>query len=178
MMVAQLYECICRSVASSCPTLYDPRDCSMPGFPVFTVSRSLLKHMSIDSLMPSSYLFLCHPLLLLPSVFPNESFPMSRLFTPGGQRIGPSVSTSVLPMNIQGWFPLGLTGLISLLSKGLLRVFFITTVEKHQLFPQVKSISSSTSAFFMVQLSHPSWLLENHSFDYMDLCWWSDMSAF
>jgi len=94
--------------------------------------------------MSSNYLFLCHPLLLLPSVFPNESFPMSRLFAPGGQSIGPSASTSVLWMNIQGWFPLGLTGLISLLSKGLLREFFSTTVYKHQFFNTQPSLWSSS----------------------------------
>ena len=69
---------------------------------------------------------------------------MSQFFASGGQSIGASVSASVLPMNIQGWFHLGLTGLITLQSKGLLRVFSSTTVQKHQF-----------SAFFMVQLSHP-----------------------
>ena len=62
----------------------------------------------------------------------SGSFPMSQLFPSGGQSIGASASTSVLPMNIQGWFPLGLTGLISLQSKGLSRVFSNTTVQKHQ----------------------------------------------
>ena len=64
----------------------------------------------------------------------SESFPMSRLFISGGQSIGTSASSSVLPMNVQGWFPLGLTGLISLLSKGLWRVFSSTTVRKHHFF--------------------------------------------
>ena len=65
-----------------------------------------------------------------PQFFPaSESFPMSQLFTSGGQSIG--ASASVLWVNIQGWFPLGLTGLISLLSKGLSRVFSITTIWKH-----------------------------------------------
>ena len=63
----------------------------------------------------------------------SRSFPVSWLFTSGGQRIGVSASASVLPMNIQGWFPLGLTDLISLQSKGLSRVFFNTTVQKHQI---------------------------------------------
>ena len=72
---------------------------------------------------------------------------MSLLFTSGGQNIGASASASVLPTDIQGWFPLGLTGLISLLSKGLFRVFTSTTVQKHQFF--------RCSAFFMVQLSLP-----------------------
>ena len=74
--------------------------------------------MSIESVMPSNNLILCHPLLLLPSIFPSIRvlFPMSRLFPSGGQSIGTSASASVLPMNIKGWFLLGLTGLISLLS--------------------------------------------------------------
>ena len=62
------------------------------------------------------------------------SFQMSQLFASGGQNIGVSASTSVLPMNIQDWFPSGLTGWISLQSKGLSRVFFNNTVQKHQLF--------------------------------------------
>ena len=85
------------------------------------------------------------PFSFYPQSFPaSGSFPMSRLFTSGSQSIGASVSASVHPMNIQGWFPLGLTGLISLLSKGLSRVFSSTTeapILRH-------------SAFFIVQLSH------------------------
>ena len=84
----------------------------------FTISWSLLKLMSIESVMPSNHLMLCHPLLLPPSIFPSIRvfFLMSRLFASGGQSIGASASASVLPMNTQGWFLLGLTGLISLLS--------------------------------------------------------------
>ena len=82
-----------------------------------------------------------------PQSFPaSGSFPMSWLFASGGQRIGPLASVSVLPMNIQGWFPLGLTGLISLLSKGLSR-FSSSTIQKHQFF--------SAQPSFTVQLSHP-----------------------
>ena len=95
----------------------------------------------------------CHPTIsssvtpfssCLQSFPASGSFPMSQFFTSGGQDIEVSASTSVLPMNIQDWFPLGLTGLISLQSKGLSRVFFNTTVQilRH-------------SAFFIVQLSHP-----------------------
>ena len=84
-------------------------------------SRSLLKLMSIESVMPSNRPILCCPLLLLPSLFPNirvaTHFPVSHFFASGGLSIEASASTSVLPMNIQGWFPLGLTGLISLQSK-------------------------------------------------------------
>ena len=88
---------------------------------------------SIESVMPSSHLILCHPLLLLPPILPaSKSFPMSQLFTWGGQSNGVSASASVLPMNTQDWSPLGWTGWISLQSKGLSRVFSNTTVQKHQ----------------------------------------------
>ena len=80
-----------------------------------TISQSLLKFISIESVMLSNHLILFHPLLLLPSIFPNIQglFQRSQLFASGGQSI--RASASVLPVNIQGWFPLGLTGLISLL---------------------------------------------------------------
>ena len=100
-----------------------------------TSSWSLHKLMSIGSVMPSNHLILCCPLLLLPSIFPSiRSFQMSQFFTSGGQSIGVSASTSVLPVNIQDWFPLGWTGWISLQSKGLSRAFSNTTVQKHQFF--------------------------------------------
>ena len=86
-----------------------------------TNSRSLPKLMSIESVMPSSHLILCRPLLLLPPSLPaSGSFPMGQLFTGGGQSIGVSASASVLPMNTQDW-SLGWTGWISLQSKGLSR---------------------------------------------------------
>ena len=95
----------------------------------FRISWSLLNLISLESTLPPNHLILYHPLLLLPSIFPSiRSFLMSQFFTSGGQSIGVSASASVLPMNIQGWFPLGLTGLIPLLSKGLSRVFCSTTV--------------------------------------------------
>ena len=96
----------------------------------------------------------CHPtisssVILLSShlqTFPaSVSFPISQFFTSGGQSIGVSASASVLPKNIQDWFPLGWTGWISLQSKGLSRVCSNTTVQKHL----------RCSAFFIVQLSHP-----------------------
>ena len=118
----------------------------------FTVSWSLLKFMSIKSVMPSNRLILCCSFSSCPQSFPGSgSFAVSQIFTSGGQSIRASTSASVLPMNIQGWFPLGLTGLISLLSKGLLGVFSSTTIWKYQFF--------GTQPLFMVQLSHP-WLLE------------------
>ena len=80
-----------------------------------TDSRNLLKLMSIELVMPSNQLILCHPLLLSPSIFPSiRVFPVSQLFASGGQSIGASASASALPMNIQDSFPLGLTGLIPL----------------------------------------------------------------
>ena len=100
----------------------------------------------------------------------SESFWMSQLFTSGGQSIGASASALVLPINIQGWFLVGLTGLISLQSKGLSRVFSSTTIWKHQFF------SSQLSVRFNSHIC--TWLLENHSFDYMDLCQQSNVSSF
>ena len=91
----------------------------------FTISWSLLKLMSIESVMPYNHLILSCPLLLLPSLFPSSrSFSKeSTLSTSGGQITRALASASVLLMNTQYWFPLGLTGLISLKSRGLLRVF-------------------------------------------------------
>ena len=110
-----------------------------------TNSRSPPKPMSIELVMPSNHLMLCHPLLLLPSIFPSiRSFQMSQLFASGGQSIGVSASTSVLPVNTQDWSPLEWTGWISLQSKGLSRVFSNTTVQKHQFFgSQLSSQSNS-----------------------------------
>ena len=101
----------------------------------FTISQSLLKLMSIESVMPPNHLIICHPLFLLPSIFPSiRVFSNESPLTSGGQSIGVSASASVFPINIQNSFPLGLTGLIPLQSKGLSRVFSNTTVQKHQFF--------------------------------------------
>ena len=90
---------------------------------------------SIKSVMKSNHLILCLPLSsCLQSFPPSGFFQMSQFFASGGQSIGVSASASVLPMNIQNWFPLGLTGLISLQSKGLSRAFSYTTVQKHKFF--------------------------------------------
>ena len=106
--------------------------------PLFiTNSQNLLKLMSIESVMPSNHLVLWHPLLLLPSILPSFrvfSWWVSQFFASGGQSTGVLASSSVLAMNIQDCFSLGLTGLISLQSKGLSRIFSNTTVQKHQLF--------------------------------------------
>ena len=117
----------------------------------FTSSQSLLKLMSIESVMLFNHLTLCCPLLLCLQSFPaSGSFPVSQLFTSAGQSI--RASASVLLMTIQGWYPLGLTGLISLLSKGLSRVFSSTTIQKHQFFGTQPSL-------WFNSLSH-TWLLE------------------
>ena len=117
----------CCSVTQSCLTLCDPTD-----FLSFTVSQSLLKLMSIELVMSSNHLILCCP-LLLPSVFSaSGTFLMNRLFASGGQSIGASALVHL--MDILDSFPLGLTSLISLQSKGLSRVFFNTTVQMHQFF--------------------------------------------
>ena len=108
-----------------------------------TNSWSLLKLMSIESVMPSNHITLCHPLLLLPSIFPSSGcFQMSQFFASGGQNIGASVLTSVLPKNTQDWFALGWTRWISLQSQGLSRIFSNTTVQKHQFCAQLLQSNS------------------------------------
>ena len=99
-----------------------------------TSSQSLLKLMSIESVKPSTHLILV-PFSSCLQPFPaSGSFQMSQLFAAGGQSIGVSASMSVLPMNIQDWFPLGWTSWISSQSKGLSWVFSNTTVQMHQFF--------------------------------------------
>ena len=123
------------SAAQLCPRLFvTPWTAPCQASLSFTISQSLLKLMSIKSVMPSNHLILCCPLLFLPSVFPSIKVFSSEFFTSGDQSIGASASASVLPRNIQDGFPLGLTGLISLQSKGLSRTFSNTTAGKHQFF--------------------------------------------
>ena len=118
-----------------------------------TNSWNLLKLMSIESLMSSNHLILCRPLPFLPSIFPSiRAFQMSQLFVSGGQNIGVSASTSVLPMKTQDSFPFGWTGWISLQSKGLSRIFSNTTVQKHQL-------SGSQLSLWSISHNH-TWPLE------------------
>ena len=106
---------------------------------------NLLKLKSIYSVIPSNHLILCRPLLpCLHSFPPSGSFLISQFFASGGQSIGASASASVLPMNIQDWFPLHMTGLIFLQSKGLSRVFSNTTVQKHQFFGTQLSLWSNS----------------------------------
>ena len=131
----------------------------LPCLPI-TKSQSLLKLMSIESVMPSNQLILHHPLLFLPSIFPsirvfsNESALFIRW-----PSIGVSASASALPMNIQGWLPLGLTGLISLLSKVLSRVFSSITIQNNQFFDTQPSLWSSSSHICTWILEKPQlWL--------------------
>ena len=133
------YFCWC-SVAKSCPTLCNPR-----------VPRPSLSPWVCLNLCPLSWW--CYPTISSSVVpfsscifsFPaSGSFPMSQLFAAGGQSIGVSTSTSVLPMNIQGWLLLGLISLISLLSKGVSRVFSGTIIWKHQFFIAQPSLWSSS----------------------------------
>ena len=137
--------------------------CQVP--PSFTISQSLLKVMSIESVMPSNHLILCCPLILCFQSFPaSGSPPMSQLFTSDGLSIGVSASASVLPMNIQDWLPLELiiannplglrllASVISLLPKRLSKVFSSTTVQKHQFFSAQASLWSNSQI--------RTWLLE------------------
>ena len=100
-----------------------------------TNSWSFLKLMSIELVMPSNHCILCHPLSSHLQSFPaSGSFSMNQFFASRGQSISVSATASVPPVNIQGWFPLGWTGWLSLQSKVLSRVFSNTTIQKHQLF--------------------------------------------
>ena len=122
-----------------------------------TNSKNLLKLISVESLMPSNHLIFCRPLLLCLQSFPaSGSFQMNQLFTSGSQSIGASASTSGLPVNIQDGFPLGLTGWLSLQSKGL----------SESPTPQFKIINSlALRVLYSPTLTsiHDSW--KNHSFD-------------
>ena len=101
----------------------------------FTNFRSLLKLVSIDLVMPSNHLILWYPLLLSPSIFPSIRVFSSQFFASSGQSSGVSASASVLPMNIQDWFPFGWTGWIPCNPRDSQeRVFSNITVQKHQFF--------------------------------------------
>ena len=133
------------SVAKSCPTLCDPVDCSTPGFSVLHYLLEFIKLMSIESVMTSNHLILCCPLLFLPSLFPSIRVFSSYSALHIRWSKYWSFNFSISPSNVQGWCPLGLTGLIYLQSKGLSRV------------PQHHNLKASIlqrSAFFMVQFSH------------------------
>ena len=155
----------CYSVPKLCPTLCGLMDYITPGSLSSTIFWSF-KFMSIDSVMLSNLLILCRPFSFNLQSFPAaRSFPMSQLFASSGQSIAVSASSSVFPMNIQGWFLLRLTGLISLVSKGHSRVFFSTTIKKHQFFGAQPSLGTYSHIH--------TWLL-----DYTGLCQQIDVSAF
>ena len=142
------------SVVQSYLKLCDPMHCSTSAFPVHHHLSELTQthaHWVSDAIQPS------HPLSSpSPPAFnlsqPQGLFKMSQFFASGGQSIGVSASTSVLPMNIQGWFPLGWTGWISLQFEGHSRVFSNTTVQKHQFFSAQPSLWSNSHIH--------TWLLE------------------
>ena len=126
--------CFC-SVVKLYLTPCDPMVAASQASLSSTISQSLLKFMSIESVMLSDHFNLCCPFLFCLTSFPaSGSFQISWFFTLGGQRIGASVSESVLAMNIQGWFPLGLISLLYLKSKRFSKVFSSTTIQKHQYF--------------------------------------------
>jgi len=147
-------------------------DWSTPGFPVPNhLLESAQTHVH-QSVIPSNHLILCRPLPLLPPVFPRirvfSSELTLRISWP--KYIGASALASILPMNIQGWFLLGLTGLISSLSKGFSSIFSRTKVESITFL--VLSLLYGPSFTSL----HDYW--KNHSFELTDLCWQNDVSAF
>jgi len=133
------------SVTQSCLTLCNPMDWSMPGLPVHHKPGVHSNSCPLSRWYHPTILSSVIPFSSCPQSFPaSGSFQMSQLLAWGGQSIRVSASTSVLPMNIQDWFPLGWTGWISLQSKGLSRVFSNITVQKHQFFgAQLSSQSNS-----------------------------------
>ena len=144
-------------------------NCSTPGLPVHHQLPELAQtHVyRVSDAISSSVIPFSSCLQSFPA---SGSFPMSQFFTSGGQSIEVSASASVLPVNIQDWFPLGWTGWISLLSKGISGVFSNTTVQRHQFFGALPFLLPNSHIF--------TWLWKNHCFNYMDLCQQSNVSAF
>ena len=159
--------CCCCSVVKKCPTLHDPMDCSTPDFPD---PHWLLEFAQVHVHWIGDAIQQSHPLPPSSSAFSIIVFSNELTLHIRWPNIGASASASVLPMNIQDWSPLGLTGLISLLSKGLWRVFSSTTVRKHQFFKAQPSLWPNS------HWVHDYW--KDHSFDYTDLCQQSDVFAF
>ena len=166
--------CSCYSVAKSCPTLQWTTAWTTACLASlsFTVSWSLFKCMSTqvcDVILPSHPLLPPSPPALNRSHYQGLSQWVGSLHQVTKVLEFHSASASVLPMNIQGWFPLGFTSLISLLSKGLSRVFSSITIQKHWFFGAQPSLWSNSHIH--------TWLLENHRFDHTDLCQQSNVSA-
>ena len=134
-----------RSVTQSCQLFVTPWTEACQSSLSITNSQSSPKLMSIELVMPSNHPILCHTFSSRLQSFPaSGSFQMSQLFTSNGHSIGVSASASVLPTNIQDWFPLGWISWISLQSKGLSRVVCNTTVQKHQFFGAQPSSQSNS----------------------------------
>ena len=143
ILTSQASNPCCCSVTKSCLTLCNSMDCRIPGFPILHYLPQFTQTHVHESVMPSNHVTLLSTFFSCRQYFPaSESFLMSWLFTSGGQSIGTSASASVLPVNIQGCFPLELIGLSSLLSKGL-KSLFSTTVWKHQFFHAQLSLWSN-----------------------------------
>jgi len=145
LWIILLFPHCCCSIPQSCLTLCHFMNCRMPGFPVLHYLLELVQthvYWASDAIQPSYHLlptfFSCPQ-----SFLASGSFPMSQLFTSSGQSIGASAPASILPKNIHGWFPLRLTDLISLQSKGLASVFSSTTIRKHQFFTAQPSLWSN-----------------------------------
>ena len=149
----------------------DPINCSTPCFPVlFYISELAQTHVHW-AVMPSNHLILCRHLLLLASIFPSIRVISKESALSISWSKYWSFNFSINPSNgYSGLISLGLTGLISLLSKGLSRVYFSTTVQKHQFFRAQPYIFAALISI------HDYW--KYHIFDHMDLCWQSDVSAF
>ena len=170
-MTAKFYCYWWCSVAQSCLTLCDLLDCSTPGFPVLHYLWVCSNSGPLSWWCCPTISFSVAPFSSCPQSFPasgiknqrsqHPSFPVSWLFISGGQSIGVSASASVLPMNIQGWFLLGLTGLISLLFKRFSRVFSNTAVHSHQ-FYGAQPLSLSSSHIHTWQVEKPSLWLYGH----------------
>ena len=161
----------CFSVTQLCLTLCNPMDCSTPGFPVLHHLPELAQiyvHW-VDDINPIISFSVIAFSSCLQSFPASGSFPMSQFFASGGQSIEASATALILAMNIQGWFHLGLTGLISSQSRGLSRVFSKTTVKNHQLFGAQPFLRSNSHIH--------TWLLKNNSFDQIHLCQQSNVFA-
>ena len=156
-------------VVQSCPTLCDPKDCSIPGFSVLHRLSELaqIRIHWVGDVISSSVVPFSSCLLSFPA---SGSFPMSWLFPSGGQSTGVSASASVLPINTKSWFTLGMTFFPQCSPRDS---------QESSPIPQFESISSSVLNLLYgptLTSKHDYW--KNHSFDYTDLCWQSNVSAF